>query len=73
MYRIIWNDNGLDAPGHFRNGNLIDNRPTEIDADDYEFEHFGGYLVVKFTKEGRSVGALMNLPVAIIPVANIQE
>lgn len=68
MYRIIWNDNGLDPVGHFRNGNPVDNRPTNIDADGYEFLQVGGYLIVNFTKEGRSVGALVNLPVAILPI-----
>lgn len=73
MYRIVWNDNGLDMPGHFRNGNPVDTRPTEIDADSYEFLQIGDYLIANFTKDGCSVAALTHLPVAIITVADVQE
>lgn len=73
MYRIIWDDNGLSPPGHFQNLNSVDNRPVTIDADKYELETIGGYLVINFFKEDVLITTLFRTPVAVVPVADIQE
>lgn len=81
MYRIIWNNNDIyyEEPV-YRNPprvpNPADQRPTEIDADSFEFntgERMGGYFSINFLKNGAPVAAIFQMPVAIVTVADIPE